>query len=222
MADRAEVDADLVGAAGLEPHAEQRWRGSSSSSSKCVPAVARRRRCRATAARSRRSRPIGASIVPARDRGPPSRAPGSRARPAPPHAPLQGVVRLVGPRDDEQPGGAPVEAVDDPRTLRPPRPTPPSGPAPRRACRRRAPPPAGRPARRACRRPAGARPPTRWWTGGPSLSGARRRLLGRYWELDPAPLAAFEPVASRAPARPLTSAPASTSPCGRRTRAEPR
>ena len=67
-----EVDADLVGAAGLEPHAQQRRlrQRLARSRSACAPRAARR--CRSTCrVRWRRSRPIGASIVPLRAGGRP-------------------------------------------------------------------------------------------------------------------------------------------------------
>ena len=81
VADRQQVRADLVRAAGLEPHAQQLSSGSARSISKWVIAsrgssVSVERRVR-----TRRSRPSGASIVPAQaPAGGPRRARGTRAR----------------------------------------------------------------------------------------------------------------------------------------------
>jgi hypothetical protein len=70
--DRLEMDADLMRPSGLEPHLEQRARPRRSRSSNHVTAsrgvsVSRERRVR-----SRRSRPIGAVILPVRERGSPT------------------------------------------------------------------------------------------------------------------------------------------------------
>ena len=93
--------------------------------------------------RSVRSRPIGASMRPVRERGPPSTSATYRALDlAPADRVLQRAVRRCRARDDEQAGGVAVEPVDDAR---------PVGLAPRP--RRRA--PAGR--GRACRAVAGRR-----------------------------------------------------------------
>ena len=158
---------------------EQRVAASSSSTSKCVTAVARRVRVERLPRRSRRSRPIGASIVPRRERGRPrTSARYSRSSSRRAHELLQAPVRLLRARDDHQPGRVAVEPVHDPRPFllaargavreQPVRRA--SRPRGRRPGARRRPP--------ACRRRAGARPPRRSRSVELLRRGSRRRSGG--------------------------------------------
>ena len=71
--DRREMDADLVRPAGLEPDAQERVALEELLELEVRHRRARRVACRASGgARSCRSRPIGASIVPRRERGLPT------------------------------------------------------------------------------------------------------------------------------------------------------
>ena len=79
MADRLQVDADLVRTAGLEPHSKSVVRGSASATSKCVTASRGASVSVDIRVRTRRSRPIGASIVPVGPAGGPRRARRTRA-----------------------------------------------------------------------------------------------------------------------------------------------
>ena len=136
-------------------------------------------RCRASGgARSCRSRPIGASIVPAPRARPPDDEREVLARQLPaPHELLEPPVRLGRARDDEQPGRVAVEPVDDARPVR-------SVPARRRRGREQpctsVPPcvtrrPGARRGRPACRRRAGARPRT---ATSSSIACGVERLVG--------------------------------------------
>ena len=120
MADRRHVHADLMGAAGLERHPQQRRRRAAAARSRSASAP------RAASSvsidistRSRRWRPIGASIVPVRAAGCPSTsARYSRCSSAPRDQRLQRAVDVVALGHDEQPRGVAVEPVDDPRAPR--------------------------------------------------------------------------------------------------------
>ena len=159
VADRGQVHADLVGAAGVDAHAQQRGavealrrpvascgprgRAGRGSTSSCGgPGRGRSRR---------RSRPARAAAPRARAPGTPSR----RVRPANWRA--ERAMGRVVLGDHEQPGGPAVQPVHDARAAarrRCPRGRARGGAARSRACRRRARRRDGPPGRRACRRPA--------------------------------------------------------------------
>ena len=203
QADRGEVDADLVRPARLEPHAQQRVLAAAArSTSKCVTAsrgvsVSSERRVG-----SRRSRPIGASIRPARERGRPrTSARYSRSSSRAPHERLQRARTPRRARDDQQARRVAVEPVDD---ARPVRSSPPATPRASSPCTSvpLVVPGAGMhdERRRACRRRAGARPRRRW-----RASRLRRRAApARAGGVDLELLPAREPVALRR-ASPSTS-----------------
>ena len=119
VADRGEVGADLVGAAGLQAHLDQGVRRQQLEHPEVGAGLARR----AAANRPALGGPVVAS------QGGVDR-PGSRARMAldqrqigAPHLsrldlPRQPAVGLVAARDEHQPGGVLVEAMDDPGPLR--------------------------------------------------------------------------------------------------------
>ena len=117
--DRGEVDADLVGAPGLEPDIEERVRGEQLAylevryglprlvgverASGRIAAIAADRRIDAAARGARPS--AHEREVAALDLAPANRL-------------LQRGVGVLGPRDDQQPGGVAIEPMHDPRTLR--------------------------------------------------------------------------------------------------------
>ena len=136
------------------------WRSSSSSSSKCVTAARGVAVSREWRSRSRRSRPIGASIVPRRDRGLPDderevlagRAHGAARVAAAARAPPASARRRAAPTCPGRGGGRSRAASS----------SPPSAPASASAVRERAARVTGsrdgRRRRPACRRRGGARP----------------------------------------------------------------
>ena len=125
------------------------------------------RRCRSTCASAwRRSRPIGASIVPVRAGGRPSTSArysrsilrARQRRPAAPGAPRRTARRRAGPTCRGRGGGrCPRATGPGRRDARP-------ASSLRERARRGARAPGARRRRRACRRPAGARPRRRWRT----------------------------------------------------------
>ena len=179
VSDRLQVDADLVGAPGVERRRSSEVLGSARSSVKWVRASRAPEPPTAIRVRIRGSRPIGASIVPVRGRRAAldqrqvfafDRRAGERR--------LQRAVRLLGACDDEQAGGVAVEAVDDARAL---------GlaagelaaPAAARACPRDGRGRGARRGRRPCRRRSGARPRRLIWKAHGASLTARPRGHGR-------------------------------------------
>ena len=175
VADRLQVHADLVRAAGLQAHAQQRRARQRALEREVRARRARRRRCRSTCACGRGGRGRSARrSCPCAPAGGPRPARGTRARPrARAIARLQRAVHLLGcarppaARRCRGRGGARsrrarVLAAGDAR----PR-------APGRACRRGARAPGARRRRPACRRRAGARPRRR-----PRTAASRRGAVG--------------------------------------------
>ena len=159
VADRRHVHADLMRAARLEARPAAGCARQRRSISKCVRASRGSSASIDMSVRSRRSRPIGASIVPVRAAGRPSTsARYSRLSRRVGEQRLQRAVDLLALGHHQQPGCVAVEPVHDPGPPGLARRRRRAAPGPARACPCGDPGPGARRPRPACRRRAGARP----------------------------------------------------------------